>query len=241
MRLAGTISYPTPEKVERGYIAELVTLHIRKDAPTYTVEQLTGVTGKASGPFDFNKAAKPGRNDDELKALLEASRVPGKWHNSMLDAIATMIGRGWSDTTIRLACAPYCWNGAEDADLDDLIDGAREKWNKPDPETRRRRLGRQERRMRAKAMNDSPTKRPSLETLSMIKGPPAYFVGDDQDPANADCCQGAFLSARRRTGATDHPHSAGRTRSADQNGAIETHQFGLHARHHVPSCALGEI
>ena len=26
-----------------------------------------------------------------------------------------------------------------------------------------------------------------------------------------------------------------------KNGAIETHQFGLHARHHVPSCALGAI
>ncbi|MGB8607412.1 hypothetical protein [Bradyrhizobium sp.] len=135
MRLAGTISYPTPDKVERGYIAELVTLHIRKDAPTYTVEQLTGVTCKASGPFDFNKAAKPGRNDDELKALLDASRVPGQWHNSMRNAIATMIGRGWSDTAIKLSCAPHCWDGVDDPDLVPLIEGAREKWNKPDAET----------------------------------------------------------------------------------------------------------
>ena len=34
MRLAGTISYPKPDKVARGYITELVTLHIRKDAPS---------------------------------------------------------------------------------------------------------------------------------------------------------------------------------------------------------------
>ena len=44
MRLAGTINYPTKDKRdERGYVAELVTLHIRKDAPAYTVEHLTGV------------------------------------------------------------------------------------------------------------------------------------------------------------------------------------------------------
>ena len=45
-----------------------------------------------------------------------------------------MIGREWSDSAIRLACAPYCEGGADDPDLDALIDGARKKWNKPDPE-----------------------------------------------------------------------------------------------------------
>ncbi len=133
MRLAGTISYPPPDKVERGYIAELVTLHIRKDAPTYTVEQLTGVTGKTSDPFgfNFNDTRKPGRNDDELEALLEASRVKN-WHNNIRAAIATMIGRGWSDSAIRFTCKPYCRDGYADHDLDDLIDRGRAKWNKPD-------------------------------------------------------------------------------------------------------------
>ena len=135
MRLAGTASYPPPNKVERGYIAELVTLHIRKNAPTYTVENLTGVTGKASGSFDFNNARKPGRNDDELEALLEASRAPNKWHNNIRAAIATMIGRGWPDSAIRLVCKPYCRDGYGDHDLDDLIDRGRAKWNKPDAET----------------------------------------------------------------------------------------------------------
>jgi hypothetical protein len=45
-----------------------------------------------------------------------------------------MIGRGWSDLQIRLACAPCCNDGADDPHLDDLIDGARKKWNKHDPE-----------------------------------------------------------------------------------------------------------
>ena len=48
MRLAGTLNYPKPKKAERGYVTELVTLHIRKDAPAYTAEHLTGLTGKPS-------------------------------------------------------------------------------------------------------------------------------------------------------------------------------------------------
>ena len=62
MRLAGTINYPTKDKLGRGYVAELVTLHIRKDAPAYTVGQLTGLAGKSSS----NNSAKRGRTDDEI-------------------------------------------------------------------------------------------------------------------------------------------------------------------------------
>ena len=132
MRLAGTVNYPTKDKRERGYVAELVTLRVREDAPSYTVEQLTGLAGKPSGTSGSD--SKSGRTDAELKALLEASRVKGEWHNSMLGAIASMIGRGWSDTAIKLACAPYCRGGAEDPDLVPMIEGAREKWNKPNEE-----------------------------------------------------------------------------------------------------------
>src|SRR4029077_20588637 len=111
------------------------TLHVRKNEPSYAVERLTGLgttSGKAADTFAFN--TRPGRNDDELMALLEASRVEGKWHNSIRDAIATMIGRGWSDSAIRLACAPYGKGGANDPHIDDMIDRARAKWNKPDKE-----------------------------------------------------------------------------------------------------------
>ena len=74
MRLAGTINYPTTDKVARGYVAELVTLHIRKDAPAYTVEQLTGLARQAAAG-----AAGSGRRQTRpyrrrVEALLEASR-----------------------------------------------------------------------------------------------------------------------------------------------------------------------
>ena len=134
MRLAGTINYPTRAKRERGYVTELVVLHIKANASACTVEQLAELAG-TSQDNRSHPGARPGRTDDELRTLLEASGDPSNWHNSMLRAIATMIGRGWSDLQIRLACAPYCNKGPEDDDLDDLIDGARKKWNKPDPGT----------------------------------------------------------------------------------------------------------
>jgi hypothetical protein len=74
----------------------------------------------------------PGGTDNEIIALLEASRIEGQWHASVRDAIASMIGRGWSDLQIRLASAAYCKDGAGDPDLGPLIDGARKKWNKPE-------------------------------------------------------------------------------------------------------------
>ena len=129
-RLAGTINYPTKGKRKRGYVAELVTLHINLHAPAYTVEQLTSLTSKPRSQFGSD-AAKPGRNDDQLRALLGASRMDGHWHNSMRAAIATMIGRGWSDDAIRFTCKRYCRDGYDDPDIAPLIDGARRKWDKP--------------------------------------------------------------------------------------------------------------
>ena len=114
MRLAGTINYPKPAKIGRGYIIEPVTLRTNPTAPSYTVEQLAGLAGKPLSGIDSNGAAKPGRTDDEIEALLQTSRTPGKWHNSVREAIASMIGRDWSDLQIRLACAPYCKGGASD-------------------------------------------------------------------------------------------------------------------------------
>ena len=71
---------------------------------------------------------KRGRTDAEISALLERSRTAGSWHIPMLKAIASMIGRGWPNNLIRLLCAPYCEGKLNDADLDDMIDRARKKW-----------------------------------------------------------------------------------------------------------------
>jgi Protein of unknown function (DUF3987) len=99
-----------------------------------------GAIGKSGGrlesnPFtDYGDSLGSGRTDDELKNKLDATRKPHQWHLNMLEAIATMIGRDWSDFAIKLACAPYCRDGADDPDLLEKISSGRKKWNKPNPD-----------------------------------------------------------------------------------------------------------
>jgi len=125
MRLAGTISYPSQKKMARGYVPELVTVLAERDPKVHSLEAMVALGGKS-----LPRTEGP-RSDDELTALLQETRVPGRWHAPMLKAIATMVGRGWNDVQIRLACAQYCDEGAEDQDLDAMIEGARERWDVP--------------------------------------------------------------------------------------------------------------
>jgi hypothetical protein len=54
--------------------------------------------------YDFSHAKrqsslefKYAKSDDDVWELVLKSKKPGYWHNSMRDAIATMVGRGWPD------------------------------------------------------------------------------------------------------------------------------------------------
>jgi putative DNA primase/helicase len=78
---------------------------------------------------------KKPRTDAELHELLEETRIDGKWHNNMLLVTATLIGRGRSDSEIRLVCAPYFRDGFTDQDFAALLDKARVKWNKSNEDT----------------------------------------------------------------------------------------------------------
>ena len=134
LRLAGTVSYPSPDKQGRGYAVELTSLRPNTAAPAYKIDALIGLA-PASGEIDyFAEAGKGARRDDsEILKLLEASRVRN-WHFNVRDAVAMMIGRRWSDAAIKLSCSPYCKGGVDDLDLKELIDGGRKKFNKPDVE-----------------------------------------------------------------------------------------------------------
>jgi hypothetical protein len=73
-----------------------------------------------------------GHTDAEIMTLLERSRHEHEWHNAMLSATASMVGRGWTNDQIYQTCAPYCWGGEDDADVEEMVEGARAKWNIPD-------------------------------------------------------------------------------------------------------------
>lgn len=145
IRLGGTITYPSSAKRLRGYIDE-VTQFKAASKEAYSVDQITRVYGtsprnataaetsaEARRTSRLGLSTPEGRADSDVQELLDASRVQGQWHHSMLAATATLIGRGYSDQIIRMLCAPYCDGGANDPDLSTLIVGGRRKWDKPDP------------------------------------------------------------------------------------------------------------
>jgi hypothetical protein len=110
-------------------------LRVNKDARAYEADELIGLvpaSGATSGDLyaEYGKEATAGRSDADLVALLKASRIKD-WHNNMRDAVATMIGRGMSNSAINVACAAYCDGETQDADLKELVDSGRKKFNKP--------------------------------------------------------------------------------------------------------------
>lgn len=156
LRLAGTINYPTEDKAKRGNIPEVTTLTINKDAPTYRAEQLIIKLDASADLTKKSRSAEDDRNvyetyadehtDQYIKRIRELlSKVQAycktgtavdkdKWHNPMRDALAVMMGLGWSNDQMRLIVENHCDDGFDDPDLDLLIDDARIKWNIPDPD-----------------------------------------------------------------------------------------------------------
>lgn len=132
MRLAGTINFPSPKKRKRGYVAELVSFHPVREPAKYPLDNLLALTPEAPKSTNGTGGERARRTDEDLIALLKTSRGTSQWHTSLRDTIASMIGRGWGNLEIRLACAPYCDGGADDRDLLKLIVTGRKKFDKPD-------------------------------------------------------------------------------------------------------------
>jgi hypothetical protein len=93
-----------------------------------------GKNGKKTTNGAGNGTAHPSRDEAEILGLLAKSKRRGKWHNAMLSAVASMVGKGWGDAAIHDACAPYLRNEHGRAELDRLIAGGREKWGVADPD-----------------------------------------------------------------------------------------------------------
>jgi hypothetical protein len=139
MRLAGTVNYPKTEKRAQGYQTELTRLHVKRDAPTYSVEALCGlrpasenVHENRSNDHSFAIFGSTGRRGMEKVRELLAGVRPGHWHIPMRDSVAVMVGLGLSDAVIKMICAAHCKDGYDDPSLAKLIDTARAKFDKPD-------------------------------------------------------------------------------------------------------------
>lgn len=158
MRLAGSVAHPA----KTGRVTELTRIEPLKKpgAASYSAAQLEEAFARApqetnAAPDATNDDIAPpqqgdgtaeasaklpnlglmlSRSDSELQKLLLDSRIQGQWHSSILAATASMIGRGYSDQDIRAQCGGYCTGGSGDPELQQLIDGGRVKFGKPNVE-----------------------------------------------------------------------------------------------------------
>jgi hypothetical protein len=132
IRLSGTVNWPT--KPGRT-VPELVTMRWSNGSMSVTdfehARQIyTASTSRPNGATTAGARTVFGQVDLE-KAIAEAAQ-PGKWHTTVRDLIAHLIGRKTPDDMIRVICRRCLQDGKwtpehEDA-VDKLLTGARGKW-----------------------------------------------------------------------------------------------------------------
>lgn len=136
MRVGGSVAWPKKE----GRVPELTSVVvpsnatkivnsdiIRKVYPPHVIELASGERVLSDG-----KPRSIITGNLQIEKLLVATQEAGNWHFNMRDAVAAMIGQGWTDQQIKLATAPYSDGGTNDHDVDNLITSARRSFGKPD-------------------------------------------------------------------------------------------------------------
>lgn len=153
MRVAGTVSYPSGKKQERGYVSELTEL--RTEYPDQrqpvTIEQMARVFGERQpARRPLSERATPsqpgGFNIDTGGALtppLDRERLAiqalsgSDWHSAVIRLVASYVGKGLGDSEIHALTQPLTLSGYTGdqtyAEVQIAIDGARRKGWTPEP------------------------------------------------------------------------------------------------------------
>jgi AAA domain/RepB DNA-primase from phage plasmid len=157
MRIAGTVNFPPPHKTDKGYIVELTTVQIARDAPTYSVEALcdldpakstandthtsvpTGQTDHDGDPyqrFADERHREAGRlTDADMQVLLKkhTNGMGEGWHNDLRAVTWELLCRGYEPFAIQMVVGSACRKGFEDPDIGRLV---YKKWDELQAERR---------------------------------------------------------------------------------------------------------
>lgn len=145
MRLAGTVNYPTQDKVGRGYRMELTSLRTKfnEDRPPVSADEIG-----AAYPFvpEQRESAQPlpGQNTlqamsptGKTQALIAAALSDDHWHNNVRDLVARLARLGRTDDEIMLMASGLTRAGYSLADTEKemwaALQSARAKYNIPAP------------------------------------------------------------------------------------------------------------
>lgn len=116
MRVAGTVNWPKPKKLAKGYVEEVTTLHIHSedDRPLVSSERMTRafVNGGASSPpasaFKIETTPYDQKSADHYEDILRRCRTDGEKHTGVRDLAAHLAGSGvarvMAEAIVRDAC-----------------------------------------------------------------------------------------------------------------------------------------
>ena len=144
MRVAGTVSWPSAKKVAKGYKPELVTMRTefstdRDPVPFERMMRAFPRVGKATAPSAEGFSIDLGKQAMDRALAQQAIMQGDDWHHNVVRLVGSYVAKGLADAEIHAITdnftqPPYT---VEDTrrEVQQAIDGAREKgWTpKPDP------------------------------------------------------------------------------------------------------------
>lgn len=153
MRLAGTVNWPTQDKIGRGYKVEVCTFKsdFADDRAPVSPEQVAyaypapSFSNSSSDLVEYS-VAQPAGGRNTLQAmrstrtadLMAACRSGTEWHNNMVRLVAHLAAKGRTDAEILglasgLTLAGYTVEQTM-REMIAALQSARTKWNLPDPQ-----------------------------------------------------------------------------------------------------------
>lgn len=130
MRIAGTVNWPKPQKLVKGYRAEICTLRIydEDERPPVTSERMARAFARAqdSASIEIDTGDHDHKTADDYAEILKRAQTDGEKHGGVRDLAASLAGQGVSralaEAIIRQACPVW------DRNVEDLIGSAYEKF-----------------------------------------------------------------------------------------------------------------
>ena len=118
MRLAGTVSYPSPAKVERGYVPELTKLYVTANAQAYRpADLISSLTNKPDPYLEHNKQAGTGSSGSNRS---KSNGTGGSTNNGASGGAGAGTGSGGTGPRKR---------GRTDAEIAALLESSRRSGN----------------------------------------------------------------------------------------------------------------
>lgn len=152
MRLAGTVNFPPPHKVQRGYRVEVATIKTEFDDereavqpeliaaafPVPFFDHSQNMVNRELAPIPAGQNTLQAMRSTQLHELLEACRNGSEWHNNMIRLVGHLAAKGRANAEV-LAMAEHITLPGYTVEqtrreMMQALQSARVKWALPEPE-----------------------------------------------------------------------------------------------------------